>query len=161
MFKGYLATYIYITHSSHLTTCLCNIWYILHLWQLYITSLQHYQIEWIIRSIAKDTAGRVAYSYVNSLNPMLMKVARRALLNRKLFGTSVPTIQERVEYEQRKYATFCPTAISPFNGRFIYPQSYKAFWYNWPKLLFETTLSIPHHTYMYVHSSAVHVFIHS
>ena len=126
-------TYIYITYSSHFTTLLCNIWYVCTYYtydNFHIISLQHYKIEWIISSIAKDTAGRVAYRYVNSLNPMLMKIARRALLNRKLFGTSVPTIQERVEYEQRKYATFCPTAISPFNGRFVYPQSYKAFWYS-------------------------------
>lgn len=98
-------------------------------------SPQSYQIESIIRFIAKDTAGRVAYRYVNSQNPVLMKVARRALLNRKIFGTPVPTIQDRVEFEERKYAEYCPRAFSSFDDdddarRFIYPQSYKAFWYD-------------------------------
>ena len=58
---------------------------------------QFFQVEPIFSLIAKDTGTRVACCYVNSQNPILMNADRRAVLNRKLFGTSVPTIQERVE----------------------------------------------------------------
>ena len=95
-----------------------------------------WQAESISNLIAKDTGTRVACRYVNSQNPVLMKAARRALLNRKLFGFIAYNSRESGVRGKEVYMQSIVHAIAisaleeSEEGHLVYPQSYKAFRYN-------------------------------
>ena len=57
-----------------------------------------------------------SYKYVNSDNRLLMEVSRRAVKNIEIFGVSVPTIAQQMEYVTTELKQ-CQTSLSRATNR--------------------------------------------
>ena len=72
--------------------------------QVYIISFQDAaRLRSTIQDIITDRTSRVAYAYVNSDSVILYHVARRALTNLKVYGTTLPTVCQKCARQRRIY----------------------------------------------------------